>query len=172
MGQVCPGEVVTYTCVVDQGATVGWTAAPVLTDPTAVVFVATAPSDQTTRDCSAVASIRCTELDFYAKFTNISTVQNGIADLSSTFRFTARAGVNGTVVQCMAATESGAPRANQSLIVAGKSLLFANYDYFVSLYLIPRCLVIGLLNNTSYCYPATLSWAKIYTNGYSFTVLQ
>ena len=48
MGQACPGEVVTYTCMVDQAAIVGWTAAPVLTDPTAVVFVATASSDQTT----------------------------------------------------------------------------------------------------------------------------
>ena len=119
MGQACPGEVVTYTCVVDQGATIGWTAAPVLTDPTAVLFVATASSDQTTRDCSAISSIRCNDLDFYANFTNISTVQNGIADLNSTFRFTARAGLNGTVVQCMAATASGAPRANQSLTVAG-----------------------------------------------------
>ena len=106
--------------MVDQGATLGWTAAPVLTDPTAVVFVATAPSDQTTQDCSAISSIQCTDLDFHANFTNISAVQNGIADLSSTFRFTARAGLNGTVVQCMAATESGVPRANQSLIVAGK----------------------------------------------------
>ena len=106
--------------MVNQGVTVGWTAAPVLTDPTAVVFVATAPSDQTTRDCSAISSIRCTDLDFYANFTNISTVQNGIADLSSTFRFTATAGLNGTVVQCTAVTESDIPRANRSLIVAGK----------------------------------------------------
>ena len=159
--------------MVDQAATVGWTAAPVLTDPTAVLFVATAPSNQTTRDCSATSSIQCTELDFYANFTNISTVQNGIADLNSTFRFTARTGLNGTVVQCMAATESGAPRANQSLIVSGKSLLFANYDYFVSLSLIPRCLVFGLQTMLQcYCYPATLSWTKTYTNGYSFTVLQ
>ena len=124
MGQACPGEVVTYTCVVDQGGTIGWTAAPVLTDPTAVLFVATAPSDQTTRDCSAISSIQCSDLDFYANFTNISTVRNGIADLSSNFRFTATAGHNGTVVQCMAATESGAPRANQSLIVAGKVYFF------------------------------------------------
>ena len=118
MGQACPGEVVTYTCVVDQAATVGWTAAPVLTDPTAVLFIPS--SDQRMRDCSAVSSIQCSDLDFYANFTNISTIRNGIADLSSTFRFTARAELNGTVVQCMAATASGAPRANQSLIVAGK----------------------------------------------------
>ena len=130
VGQACPGEVVTYTCMVDQAATVGWTAAPVLTDPTAVQFVATAPSDQTTRDCSATSSIQCAELDFYANFTNISAIQSGIADLNSTFRFTARAGLNGTVVQCMAATESGAPRANQSLIVAGKVYFLTNITTF------------------------------------------
>ena len=110
--------------MVDQAATVGWTAAPVLTDPTAVLFIPS--SDQTTRDCSAISSIQCSELDFYANFTNISAIQNGIADLSSAFRFTARAGLNGTVVQCTAATESGAPRANQSLIVAGKVYFLTN----------------------------------------------
>ena len=116
--------------MVDQAAIVGWTAAPVLTDLTAVLFVATASSDQRTRDCSAVSSIRCTDLDFYANFTNISAVQNGIADLNSTFRFTARAGLNGTVVQCTAATPSDAPRANQSLIVAGKVYFLANITTF------------------------------------------
>ena len=110
----------TYTCMVDQAATVGWTAAPVLTDPTAVLFVASAPSDQTTRNCSGMSSMQCSDLDFHASFTNISAVQNGVADLSSAFRFTARAELNGTVVQCTATTASGAPRANQSLIIAGK----------------------------------------------------
>ena len=113
----------TYICMVEQAATVGWTAAPVLTDPTAVVFVATVPSNQRTRDCSTISSIQCSDLDFYANFTNISTVQNGLADLTSTFRFTARLGLNGTVVECIAATESGVPRANQSLIVKGEVYL-------------------------------------------------
>ena len=105
--------------MVDQGATVGWTAAPVLTDPTAVLFVATAPSDQTTRDCSAISSIRCTELDFHATFKNVSDVQNGFANLISTFRFNATARLNGTVLQCSTATKNGAPTANQHLNVAG-----------------------------------------------------
>ena len=128
VGQACPGEVVTYTCMVDQAATVGWTAAPVLTDPTAVLFIPS--SDQTTRDCSAISSIQCSDLNFYANFINISAIQSGIADLSSAFRFTARAGLNGTVVQCTAATESGAPRANQSLIVAGKVYFLTNITTF------------------------------------------
>ena len=105
-GQACPGEVVTYTCMVDQAATIGWTAAPVLTDPTAVLFLASSPSDQTTRDCSAVSSIQCSDLDFYATFKNVSDVQNGFANLISTFRFNVSTRLNGTVVQCTTATQS------------------------------------------------------------------
>ena len=123
MGQACPGEVVTYTCLVDQGATLGWTAAPVLTDPTAVLFLATCPTDQRTRDCSAVSSIRCADLDFHATFKNVSDVQNGFANLISTFRFNATARLNETVVQCSTATVRGAPTASQSLIVAGNCFI-------------------------------------------------
>jgi len=144
VGQACSGEVVTYTCLVEQAATVGWTAAPVLTDPTAVLFVATAPSNQRIQDCSTISSIQCSDLDFYANFTNISTVQNGLADLTSTFRFTARLGLNGTVVQCMAATESGAPRANQSLIVKGEVYRFAQLSQTNVCVLSSRCLDFGL----------------------------
>ena len=108
-----------YTCMVDQGATLGWTAAPVLTDPTAVLFIASSPTVQATRDCSAVSSIRCTDLDFYATFKNVSDVQNGFANLISTFRFNVKTRLNGTVVQCITATQSGTPTANQHLIVAG-----------------------------------------------------
>ena len=108
-----------YTCMVDQGATLGWTAAPVLTDPTAVLFLASSPTVQTTRDCSSISSVQCTDLDFYAAFKNVSDVQNGFANLISTFRFNVTTRLNGTVVQCSTATQSGAPTANQHLIVAG-----------------------------------------------------
>ena len=46
-------------------------------------------------------------------------VQNGLADMTSTFRFTASARVNGTVVQCIESTATGIQRANNTLIVAG-----------------------------------------------------
>ena len=138
VGQACPGEVVTYTCMVDQAAALGWTAAPVLTDPTAVVFVATAPSNQRTRDCSTISSIQCSDLDFYATFRNVSAVQNGLADLTSTFSFTVTAELNRTVhvVQCFAATESGTLTAIQRLIVAGKymqSLVLPSHKAIVSI---------------------------------------
>ena len=113
----------TYTCMVDQGATLGWTAAPVLTDPTAVLFLAICPTDQRTQDCSAVSSIRCADLDFHATFKNVSDVKNGFANLISTFRFNATARLNETVVQCSTATVRGAPTASQSLIVAGNCFI-------------------------------------------------
>ena len=129
--------------MVDQAATVGWTAAPVLTDPTAVVFIATPPSDQRARNCSTISSIQCSDLDFYANFTNISNFQNGFADLISIFRFTARAGLNGTVVECFAATDGGAPRTNQSLIVKGEAY-FCQLSQTNVCVLSSRCLDFGL----------------------------
>ena len=135
MGQACPGEVVTYTCTVDQAATVGWTAAPVLTDPTAVQFLTTQIIDQRMRDCSSVHSVRCTDLDFFASLTSVGIVQNGLADLISTFTFTAKAALSGMVVLCSATTENSTPTMNQSLIIAGKWIspifMHANYDMIV-----------------------------------------
>ena len=128
-GQACPGEVVTYTCMVDQAATVGWTAAPILTDPTAVQFLAT--SDQRARDCSAVSSIQCTDLDFYATFRTVSAVQSGFADLTSTFRFTATAKLNRTVVLCSATTENNAPTTSQNLSVTGNHIAISSSFYNV-----------------------------------------
>ena len=115
----------TYTCMVDQGAIVGWTAAPVLTDPTAVVFLAT--SGQRTQDCNAVQSVQCGDLDFQASLTSVGIVRNGLADLVSIFRFTAKAGLNGTVVLCSATTENSTPTANKSIIVAGKCMCYYSF---------------------------------------------
>ena len=110
-----------YTCTLDQGAYLRWIAPPVLTDPTAVVFVPTAQSDQQTRDCNTISSVQCADLDFHADLTRISNVDmNGYADLMSTFTFTAKAELNGTMVLCSSTTESIPLSANQSLTVAGK----------------------------------------------------
>ena len=121
--------------MVDQAATVGWTAAPVLTDPTAVQVLTTQIIDQRMRDCSSVHSVRCTDLDFFASLTSVGIVQNGLADLISTFTFTAKAALSGMVVLCSATTENSTPAVNQSLIIAGKwispILMHANYDMIV-----------------------------------------
>jgi len=117
----CPGEVVTYTCTVIQGASVTWTAAPVLMDPTAVVFVSTSPSDERQLGCSDASSpVQCGDLDYQATLTSVGTVDmNGAADLTSTFRFTAKAELNGTVVECSAVTTTTTQPATQTLNIVG-----------------------------------------------------
>ena len=114
-----PEEVVTFTCTVIQGAIITWTAAPVLVDPTAVVFQSTTPSDNS-RSCPS-ATVQCADLDYQATLTSVGALDmNGIADMTSTFRFTARAELNGTVVQCSAVTATTTPPANQTLNVVGE----------------------------------------------------
>ena len=57
-------------------------------------------------DCSDLTSpVQCADFDYQATLTSISTLRNGFADMTSTFRFTASAKVNGTVVQCSARTD-------------------------------------------------------------------
>ena len=117
----CPGEVVTFTCTVIQGAIITWTAAPVLVSTTAVVFQSTTPSDDS-RSCSDSSSpVPCADLDYQATLTSVGTLDmNGIADMTSTFRFTARAELNGAVVQCSVVTATTTPPANQTLNVVGE----------------------------------------------------
>ena len=116
--RACPGEVVTYTCTVIQGGAITWTAAPVLVDQTAVVFLAATPSDNS-RSCPS-ATVQCADLDYQAAFTNVGPLMNGAADMTSTFRFTARAELNGTTVQCSAVTATATPSTTQTLNVAGE----------------------------------------------------
>ena len=112
----CPGELVTYTCNVTQGFLIGWGATPVL-DAALVQF---APIDSRILGCSNVTAIQCDDFDFLATLTSVGTVSmNGAADMTSTFRFTARAGLNGTVVECTRTTSPSTPSANQTLIIAG-----------------------------------------------------
>ena len=115
----CPGEVVTYTCTVTQGGSITWTAAPVLVG-IAVRFLTTEPSGSS-RSCSDPSSpVQCANLDYQANIASVGTLDmNGLADLTSTFRFTARAEINGTVVQCSAVTATSTPSATQTLNVAG-----------------------------------------------------
>ena len=115
----CPGEVVTYTCNVNQGFVLGWTAVPVLVDAT---FVAFRPSDSMMLGCDNVSSpVQCNEFDFQAILTNVGTVDmNGAADMTSTFRFTARAGLNGSVVECSGTTSPPTPSESHTFTVAGK----------------------------------------------------
>ena len=101
-----------------QGFTLGWTAAPVLVDNTVVVFT---PSDQRTMlGCSNVSSIQCADFDFQATLTSVGPVQSGAADMTSTFTFTVRTGLNGTVVECSGTTSPSTPSESHTFTAAGK----------------------------------------------------
>ena len=115
----CPGELVTYTCTVTQGFTIGWTAAPVLVDSTLVVFV---PSDpRRMLGCSDVSTIQCADFDFQATRTSVGSIDmNGAADMTSTFRFTATTRLNGTVVECSGTTSPPTPAEAHTSTVADK----------------------------------------------------
>ena len=107
----------TYTCNVNQGFVLGWTAAPVLVDATLVQFT---PTDPRMLGCSNVSSIQCDDFDFQATLTSVGTVSMNAADMTSTFRFTARAGLNGTVVECTGTSSSRAPPESLNFTVVGK----------------------------------------------------
>ena len=112
-----PGEEVTYTCTLTEANLISWTAPPVFTT-NLVQFL---PNDnQTMLSCSDVSAINCTDLDFRAALTRVGQIDmNGLANLTSTFRFPATVTLNGTVVQCSGSTRTGTEMANQTLIVEG-----------------------------------------------------
>ena len=99
----CSGEVVTYTCTVAQGAGLEWTVEPFLPSNTLRFLPDTTPADQM-QDCNDFVSIDCAVFDFQStvSITN-SNAGMTLADLTSTFRFTARFELNGTVVRCRVA---------------------------------------------------------------------
>ena len=108
----------TYTCTLTQGFLIGWTAAPVLVDATFVQFT---PTDPRMLGCSNVSSpVQCAEFEFLATLTSVGPVQSGAADMTSTFRFTARAGLNGTEVECSGTTSPPTPSESHTFTVAGK----------------------------------------------------
>ena len=119
----CPGEVVTYTCNVTLGFDIGWTVPPVLMDTTLVVFIPTNPK---VLRCSDFSAIQCADLDFQANLTAVGTVVNGAADMTSTFRFTARAWLNETLVECSGLTSS-LTTSSQTFKVAGKLYILLQY---------------------------------------------
>ena len=113
------GELVTYTCTVAEAASLSWTAAPVFTDTTLVSFTPNTPSNQRMLSCSEVQAVQCNVLDFQAALTSIGPITNGLADLTSTFSFTSRVGLNGTVVECRGVSAAGLETESLTLIVEG-----------------------------------------------------
>ena len=88
----CPGEVVTFTCMVTDGSSLRWIAEPFINGSNPITFaVSSAPGDM---------GVDGSEL-FRATLTSVS--QSGIfGDLTSDLTVTASETLGGTVVQCLA----------------------------------------------------------------------
>ena len=115
----CPREVVTYTCTLTQGSFLEWTAEPFLS-ATELRFTPTTPANSRMVDCDDYVNIQCTVFDFQStvSITNINAGMT-LADLTSTFRFTARAEINGTVVRCRVVDVNGLAAQNETLKAVG-----------------------------------------------------
>ena len=128
MRGACPGEMVTYTCTVNQGIALDWIVEPFISGSTRIRFVLGSTPVGRSVDCNGVSPPQCDNIDFVATFTNTAnpmTVRNtNIADMISTLTFSSPASLNGTVVQCRGVTADGVPITNSTLNVAGTSLCF------------------------------------------------
>ena len=107
----------TYTCNVTDAISISWTVAPIFVVETLLRFVPTTLLNQIVT-CS---TMQCADFDFLATLTNVGPLDmNGAADMTSTFSFTARAGLNETVVQCSGTTSPSTPAESRNFTVAGK----------------------------------------------------
>ena len=120
MQAVCPGEVVTYTCTVTQTTELEWDADQFGSER--VRFLVGTHNEQAIVNCSDIPSVECTDIDFQATLTSVGPGMS-VADLTSTFMFTATARLNGTVVQCSGATAGGVLTARETLNIAGGYLM-------------------------------------------------
>ena len=116
----CPGERVTYTCTVTERLILEWTAEPFIIHSNRLQFTSTAPPEDRVLACSDPTSpVQCTDFDYHATLTSVSTIRNGFADMISTFMFTASARVNGTVLHCRGLTATEDQMASSILNVTG-----------------------------------------------------
>ena len=123
---VCPGEMVTYTCTVTQGFLLDWIVEPFLLTTARIQFTSTTPIGSRL-DCSTFAAVQCEDFEFVVTFTNTANptvvMSTTLVDITSTLTFTAIARLNGTVVQCRGSTAAEFPITNNSLNVAGVSIM-------------------------------------------------
>ena len=116
----CPGEGVTYTCTVTERLILEWIAEPFIMPSNRLQFSSTASPEDRVLACSDPTSpVQCSDFDYQATLTSVGTIRNRFADMTSTFRFTASARVNGTVLQCRGLTATEDQMARQTLYVTG-----------------------------------------------------
>ena len=125
----CPGEVVTFTCSVIQGVTLEWLAQPFITPVNRVQFTSSSPENAVI-DCNDNSSaVQCSDFDYQATLTDVDNVGGGFADMTSTFRFTANAMLNGTVVECSVTILTGSLGSNSTLNMAGEIYIQRCYSF-------------------------------------------
>ena len=125
--QVCPGEMVTYTCTVNQGVGLEWVVEPFISGNDTIQFTSTTPTGRSV-NCNDVAAVQCADFNFVATLSNTSnstTVMSTLlANMTSTLTFYTTSRLGGTVVQCKGETADGTMIvANSTLNVAGTSML-------------------------------------------------
>ena len=125
MRGACPGEMVTYTCTVNQGAALDWIAQPFITGSTHIQFLSSTSTGRSI-DCNDVLTVQCADVKFVATLTNLANpmivLGTPVADMTSTLTINVTGSLNGTVVQCRGLTENGFPFSNRTLIVAGAAM--------------------------------------------------
>ena len=123
----CPGEMVTYTCTVNQGVALDWIVEPFVPIGDPIRFVLDSTPVGRSVDCNGISPPQCSNITFVAIFTSTAnriTVTSGpVADMTSTLTITAAVRLNGTVVQCRGVTESEFPIRNTTLNIAGATEL-------------------------------------------------
>ena len=136
MRQACPGEMVTYTCTVNQGAILDWIVEPFLSTSARIQFTSTTPTGSYL-NCNTVASVQCEDFEFVATLTNSSNhvplMSTTLSDVTSTLTFNATARLNGTVVQCRGTTADGFPITNNTLNVAGASTICCRIRFIATM---------------------------------------
>ena len=117
----CPAEVVTYTCTVIQGNVLEWIAVPFIMSTNRLQFSFSTPENTVLACSDSFSAVLCSDFDYRAILTDVGTVQGGaFPDMTSTFRFTASARVNGTVVECRTTLLTGNQMSSSPLSVAGE----------------------------------------------------
>ena len=122
MRGTCPGEMVTYTCTVNQGTALDWIVEPFIIDSDPVRFT-TAATTGTSYDCSGVVTVQCAEFNFVATLTTITNSMAILENFTSTLAFTATSRLNRTVVQCRGTVDPMPIISRSTLYLAGISLL-------------------------------------------------
>ena len=102
-----------------QAILIEWTAEPFIDERNRLQFSRSTPAEDRIIDCSDNSTVPCADLGYQATLTSVGPAQGGFADMTSTFRFTASARVNGTVVECRGSTGTGVQTANSTLSVTG-----------------------------------------------------